>query len=147
MVRCLWLLARRPARLLPVSSRLCVGLKLAPHGFESIGDRHIDVAVTDVHFQIPVRRVGGAIEFVRVQGGFVIDDQFLAREPQFDANMKWSVLPLMPVQGFDNHLATRDAVEEGVKLIRFLLDALHDRVGMVNVTERSLDWLNHSYFH
>jgi hypothetical protein len=72
------------------------------------------------------------------------DDEFLTRHSEFDADVKWVAVPMMPMRRLDDHTAARDAVEIPVELFRFLLDPRRHRRGCVRVSEGRLNWQDHA---
>ena len=66
----------------------------------------------------------------------MLDDEFLTRHPEFDADVKWVAASMMPMRRLDDHAAARDAVETSLELIRFVLDARRYSLGGVHIFGR-----------
>ena len=74
-----------------------------------------------------------------VRRRFVTDQQFLARNSEFDADVEEFTPPVVPVWGLDHDAATGDPVEEGAEFAGLRFNSGGHGVGRIHVSVGDLD--------
>ena len=118
-------------------------LDTAACGFERIMNHQFKIRVWRLDFGVARSSRLSIHRSAVVRDGLALDDNFLPRQSQVDANVKWFSFLVMTVRQLDRHAASDNAVIESFEFPGLRANPILYFRGMLHVAKSDLQWKRH----